>query len=80
MSAGRWGIFCRHQDTSVEWPHHALRDRSTSSFKRALDLIVTKQIDVSPLISHAFSLDQIEQAMDYATTCKDNARKVCVKF
>ena len=51
-----------------------------SSFKRALDLIVTKQIDVSPLISHAFSLDQIEQAMDYATTYKDNARKVCVKF
>jgi len=59
---------------------HALRDRSMSSFKRALDLIVTKQIDVSPLISHAFSLDQIEQAMDYATTYKDNARKVCVKF
>ena len=59
---------------------HALRDRSMSSFKRALDLIVTKQIDVSPLISPAFSLDQIEQAMDYATTYKDNARKVCVKF
>jgi len=59
---------------------HALRDRSMTSFQRALDLIVTKQIDVSPLISHAFSLDQIEQAMDYATTYKDNARKVCRKF
>ncbi len=59
---------------------HALRDRSMSSFQRALDLIVTRQIDVSPLISHAFSLDQIEQAMDYATTYKDNARKVCLKF
>ncbi len=59
---------------------HALRDRSMTSFQRALDLIVTNQIDVSPLISHAFSLDQIEQAMDYATTYKDNARKVCLKF
>lgn len=59
---------------------HALRDPSMSSFKRALDLIVTRQIDVSPMISHAFSLDQIEQAMDLATTYKDNARKVCLKF
>ena len=39
-----------------------------------------KQIDVSPLISHVFSLDRIEQAMDYATTYKDSTRKVCVKF
>lgn len=59
---------------------HALRDRSMTSFQRALDLIVTRQIDVAPLISHEFSLDQIEQAMDYATTYKDNARKVCLKF
>ena len=59
---------------------HALRDPSMSSFRRALDLIVTRQIDVLPMISHVFSLDQIEQAMDYATTYKDNARKVCLKF
>ncbi len=59
---------------------HALRDRGMSSFKRALDLILTRQIDVSPLISHVFNLDQIEQAMDHATTYKDNARKVCLKF
>ena len=59
---------------------HTLRDRTMSSFQRALDLIVTKQIDVSPMISHVFDLDQIEQAMDYATTYKDNSRKVCLKF
>ena len=59
---------------------HALRDHSLISFRRALDLIVTRQIDVSPMISHVFSLDQIEQAMDYATTYRDNARKVCLKF
>jgi len=51
-----------------------------SSFRRALDLIVTEQIDVSPMISHVFNLDHIEQAMDHATTYRDNARKVCLKF
>lgn len=59
---------------------HALRDPSMISFKRALDLIVTKQIDVSPLISHVFKLDEIEKAMEYASTYKDNARKVCLQF
>ncbi len=43
-------------------------------------LFAFRQINVSSLISHAFSLDQIEQSMDYATTYKDNARKVCLKF
>lgn len=59
---------------------HALRDRGMSSFQRALDLIVTKQIDVSPMVTHVFRLDEIETAMDYAATYKDNARKVCLKF
>ncbi len=59
---------------------HATRDQSMLSFKRALDLILTKQIDMAPLISHVFSVDQIEDAMDHASTYKDNARKVCIKF
>lgn len=57
-----------------------LREPNLLSFKYALDLIVSRQIDVSPLISHTFSLDEIEKAMDYASTYKDNARKVCLKF
>jgi threonine dehydrogenase-like Zn-dependent dehydrogenase len=57
-----------------------LREPNLLSFKYALSLIVDRKIDVSPLISHAFSLDEIEKAMDYATTYKDNARKVCLKF
>jgi threonine dehydrogenase-like Zn-dependent dehydrogenase len=59
---------------------HALRDHGMSSFQRALDLIVTKQIDVSPMVSHVFKLEDIEKAMQYATTYEDNARKVCIKF
>jgi L-iditol 2-dehydrogenase len=59
---------------------HATRDQSMISFKRALDLILAKEIDMSPLISHVFNLDRIEDAMDHASTYKDNARKVCIKF
>jgi L-iditol 2-dehydrogenase len=59
---------------------NATQEGGMRSFKRALDLILTRQIDMSPLISHVFSLDRIEDAMDHASTCKDNARKICIKF
>ncbi len=51
-----------------------------ASFKRALDLILTRQIDMSPLISHVFNLDRIEEAMAHAAELKFNARKVLFKF
>jgi L-iditol 2-dehydrogenase len=57
-----------------------LREPHLLSFKCALDLIVRREIDVSPLLSHTFTMDEIEKAMDYATTYKENARKVCIKF
>ncbi len=57
-----------------------LREPHLLSFKYALDLIVRREIDVSPLLSHTFTMDEIEKAMDYATTYKENARKVCIKF
>ena len=65
----------------VIWSHtETLREPELLSFKYAVDLIVNKEIDVSPLISHTFKMDEIDTAMDYATTYKDNARKVCIKF
>lgn len=59
---------------------HALRDHSMISFQRALDLIVNREIDVAPMISHRFGVEQIEEAMEVATTYRDEARKVCLKF
>jgi L-iditol 2-dehydrogenase len=50
------------------------------SFKRALHLIVSGQIDVSPMISHTFELDKIEEAMQRAHERDDNARKVVIKI
>ena len=57
-----------------------LREPHLLSFKYALDLIVNRDIDVSPLISHTFRMDEIDKAMDYATTYKENSRKVCIRF
>jgi threonine dehydrogenase-like Zn-dependent dehydrogenase len=59
---------------------HALRDHSMISFQRALDLIVNREIDVAPIVSHRYGIEQIEEAMEVATTYRDEARKVCLKF
>lgn len=59
---------------------HALRDHSMVSFQRAVDLIVNREIDVSRMVSHRYGIEQIEEAMEVATTYRDEARKVCLKF
>ena len=59
---------------------HALRDHTMISFQRALDLIVNKEIDVAPMVSHRYGFEQIEEAMEVATTYRDEARKVCLRF
>ena len=50
------------------------------SFKSALHLIVSGTIDVSPMISHVFELDRIEDAMQCAFARDDNALKVAIKL
>lgn len=71
--------FQRRQMT-INATSHALQDHTMVSFQRALELIVNKEIDVAPLISHVFSMEEIDKAMDYASTYKEDTRKVCVKF
>jgi L-iditol 2-dehydrogenase len=46
------------------------------SFKLAMDMIVQKRIDVTPLISHHLPLSQIGRAYDLALHKKDGAVKV----
>lgn len=50
------------------------------SFRMALDLIASKQIDVSPLLSHVFPIEQINEAMRTAHERSDNALKVSLTF
>ncbi|MCZ6558480.1 MAG: zinc-binding dehydrogenase [SAR324 cluster bacterium] len=50
------------------------------SFKLALQLIVNGEMDVSPMISHIYELDKIEDAMRRAHLRDDNARKVVIKI
>ena len=51
------------------------------SFKEALSLIHKKKIDVSPLLSHRFPIEDINHAMDVAhKPVEDQALKVSVHF
>lgn len=50
------------------------------SFKLALNLIATRQIDVTRMVTHRLPIDQIGKAMKIALDRSDNARKVAVTF
>jgi len=50
------------------------------SFKMALDMIASGEIDVSPLVSHVFPVEQVQEAMLMAHERSDNALKVSLSF
>lgn len=52
-----------------------LEDR-TDAWKKALDLIQKKEIEVSWLISHRFGLEQAQAALAMAADRRDGALKV----
>jgi 2-desacetyl-2-hydroxyethyl bacteriochlorophyllide A dehydrogenase len=51
-----------------------------ASFRLALDLIATGQIDVTTMVTHRFPIEQIDKAMRIAMDRSDNAGKVVVTF
>ena len=51
-----------------------------ASFRLALDLIATGRIDVTKMVTHRFSIEQIDQGMRIALDRSDNAGKVAVTF
>jgi threonine dehydrogenase-like Zn-dependent dehydrogenase len=52
-----------------------------SSFREALRLIATGEIDVSPLLSHVFPVEEIDEAMHLAHEPHDaKALKVSIEF
>ena len=50
------------------------------SFRIALDWIVRKEIDVSPLLSHVLPIEDIGKAFELADSREDGAMKVSVSF
>ena len=58
----------------------AQEEEGRVSFRMALDLIANKQIDVSPLLSHVFPIEEIDEAMRTAHERTGNALKVSVTF
>jgi threonine dehydrogenase-like Zn-dependent dehydrogenase len=58
----------------------AQSEADTKSFKLALNLVATKQIDVSRMISHRLPLDDIDKALKLAYERNDNALKVMINI
>ena len=50
------------------------------SFQMALDLIASKQVDVSPLVKDFFPIEQVREAMAAANDRTNNALKVSLTF
>lgn len=51
-----------------------------ASFREALDLIVKREIDVAPLLSHVLPIEEIGKAFVLAHERTDNALKVSLRF
>jgi L-iditol 2-dehydrogenase len=50
------------------------------SFRQAVDLIADRQIDVSPLLTHVFPIEQIDRAMHVAHERLEDAVKVSIRL
>ena len=49
-------------------------------YERSLELIRTGRIDLEPLVTHRFALDEVAEAFDVASTKRGGAIKVVVDF
>lgn len=70
-------IFFRKRLTAYS-TYGAQLEPDAASFKLALHLIATRQIDVTRMVSHRLPLEQIDRAMHLAHSREDNALKVLV--
>jgi L-iditol 2-dehydrogenase len=58
----------------------AQEEPGQASFRLALELIVRKEIDMAPLVSHVFPIERIQEALEMAHHRSDNALKVSIAF
>jgi alcohol dehydrogenase len=47
--------------------------------RRLMSMVQTKRFDPTPLLTHRFSLDQIVEAYDLFSSCRDGVLKVAIK-
>jgi L-iditol 2-dehydrogenase len=63
------------------YAHHGTQfEPGLVSFQTALELIATRQIDVSQFVSHRLPLARIDEAMRLAQERADGARKIAIVF
>jgi threonine dehydrogenase-like Zn-dependent dehydrogenase len=58
----------------------AQHEADHASFREALDLVTSGQIDVASLISHRLPLDQIDKTFDIARNRHEDVVKAVITF
>ena len=49
-------------------------------YERSLELIRTGRVDLAPLVTHRFGLDDVAEAFEFASTKRGGAIKVLVEL
>lgn len=63
----------RHKELSITWCR-----RFAFNYPTAIDLIFNKQVDVRPLITHSFSLEQANKAFELVSRYEDSVLKASI--
>ncbi|MDI3548798.1 MAG: L-iditol 2-dehydrogenase [Halanaerobiales bacterium] len=53
--------------------------RYANVYKRSIDLVSKGEIDLKSMVTHSFTLDQVQEALEFADKNKDKAIKVVVR-
>jgi threonine dehydrogenase-like Zn-dependent dehydrogenase len=73
-----WELFRKYCHTTSSGA--SAFEAGRASFKMALDLVATGAIDVSPMLTHRFTFDQVFEAYELARTRDDGVIKVVIEM
>jgi threonine dehydrogenase-like Zn-dependent dehydrogenase len=73
-----WTFFCKYCDTTTV--SDAAFEPGRKAFRQALDWIAEGVINVSPMLTHRFLLEQVLEAYELARTREDGAIKVVIEM
>lgn len=74
-----FNTFFRKRAT-LETSHSAQHEANLASFREAIDVIVSGEIDVTGIITHSFPIDEVAAALDLAHHPHGGSLKIAISF
>lgn len=75
-----------HEEATIPIVNAMLREidirgvlRYAHCFPKALSLVASQRINLEPLITHRYNLEQVEEAFQLAKSCDPNTIKIMIK-